>query len=179
MPNAKDKRCWLPKRRRVERSHRLLPWMLAKKCQNLRSRLSGPSLDARVQFLEARVQFKFQSFPSTEGTEGLALTPCSTIWSPPLPALPPLQWYSSSVSRSRRLLPRISPGAFANAVHVQTPKTWFLKIWHPPFFSFQAPHFPSTFVGGSSLCWSRGRARPPPCAAGNGPDQSDPPTHPG
>ena len=109
------------------------------------------NLDARVQFLEARVQFRFQSFPSTEGNEGLALTPCQTIWSPeiiwsdihspyiliivslqlfldskflpPLPALPPLQWCSSSVSRSQRLPPRILPGAFANAEHVQTRKT--------------------------------------------------------
>ena len=113
---------------------------------------------------------------------------------PLLPALPPLQHCSSSASRSQRLLPRIWPGVFADAAHALTQKTWgevwspriqettfttlLPRIWRPPFSAFQALHFQGTFEGGSSQSWSRGRAQPPPCAAGNGPDQSGPPIHP-
>ena len=56
--------------------------------------------------------------------------------------------------------------------------TLLLKIWLPPFCAFEALHFPSTFAEDSSRSWSRGRAPPPPCAAGSGPGRSGQTKHP-
>ena len=58
---------------------------------------------------------------------------------PPLPAVPPLPQCSTSASRSRRLPPRILPGASADAAHVLTRKTWGDSLVTDPRDKFSPP----------------------------------------
>ena len=88
-----------------------------------------------------------------------------------------------------RMLPQVLHVRWARKSElevVNTKKIWdgmgwvtlLLKIWLPPFCAFEALHFPSTFAEDSSRSWSRGRAPPPPCAAGSGPGRSGQTKHP-